>query len=133
MSIQSERGAAAAEFALLLPVILTILLGTMEFGMIMYGREVVTNASREGARAGIIMRTPAVTAGEITTVANTYVTGSGVLGTVTFTVPSSGGATGTPVVVNAAYNYQWLVPYIPMLLNLPRPLPISITVTMLHE
>jgi uncharacterized protein (UPF0333 family) len=43
----NQRGAVAAEFALLLPVLLTILFGIMEFGMIMYGREVVTNATRK--------------------------------------------------------------------------------------
>jgi len=47
----NERGAVAAEFALLLPVLLTILFGIIEFGMIMYGREVVTNATRDFSRA----------------------------------------------------------------------------------
>ena len=46
MSKMNERGAVAAEFALLLPVLLTILFGIIEFGFIMYGREVVTNASK---------------------------------------------------------------------------------------
>jgi len=58
----NERGAVAAEFALLLPVILLILFGTIEFGMIMYSREVITNASREGARAGIVQVSPKPTA-----------------------------------------------------------------------
>ncbi|MBU6481261.1 MAG: pilus assembly protein, partial [Nitrospirae bacterium] len=40
----NEHGAVAAEFALLLPVLLTILFGTIEFGMIMYSRELITNA-----------------------------------------------------------------------------------------
>jgi Flp pilus assembly protein TadG len=61
----NQRGAVAAEFALLLPVLLTILFGIMEFGMIMYGREVVTNATREGARAGIVQSSPPVSAGAI--------------------------------------------------------------------
>lgn len=130
----NERGTVAAEFALLLPVLLTILFGIMEFGFIMYGREVVTNATREGARAGIIQQIPPVTAGQITTVATNYLTGTGIsLASVTFTVPSSGGATGTPVTVNATYRYLWLIPYIPTLLGLPSPFPISITTTMLHE
>jgi hypothetical protein len=102
--------------------------------MIMYGREVVTNATREGARAGIIMKIPAVTSGQITTVATNYLTGTGVsAASVTFSVPASGGATGTPVTVNATYNYPWLIAYIPVLLGLPSPLPIPITTTMLHE
>jgi Flp pilus assembly protein TadG len=130
----NERGAVAAEFALLLPVLLTILFGIIEFGMIMYGREVVTNASREGARAGIIQRTPPLTAGEITTVTTNYLTGTGISpAQVTITVPASGGGTGTPVTVTATYNYPWLIPYIPTMLGLPSPLPIAISTTMLHE
>ena len=98
----SEHGVVAAEFALLLPVLLSILFGTIEFGMIMYGREVVTNASREGARAGIIQRTPAVTAGEIVTVVTRYLAGTGINpAQVTITVPASGGGTGTLVTVTA--------------------------------
>jgi Flp pilus assembly protein TadG len=129
-----ERGATAVEFALLLPVLLTILFGIIEFGMIMYGREVVTNASREGARAGIIQRIPVVTAGEITTVATNYLTGTGINpAQVTIAVPASGGLTGTPVTVTATYNYPWLIPYIPTVLGLPAPLPIAMSTTMLHE
>ena len=134
MRQQNERGAVAAEFALLLPVLLTILFGIIEFGMIMYGREVVTNASREGARAGIIQRTPPLTAGEITTVATNYLTGTGINpAQVTIAVPASGGGTGTPVTVTATYNYPWLIPYIPTMLQLPAPLPIAMSTTMLHE
>ena len=134
MKWQNERGAVAAEFALILPVLLTILFGIIEFGMVMYGREVVTNATREGARAGIIQKIPAVTAGQITAVATNYLTGTGVsAASVTFAVPASGGGTGTPVTVTATYRYPWLVPYIPVLLGLPRPWPIAVSVTMLHE
>mgnify|MGYP003340515679 CR=1 FL=1 len=130
----NEHGVVAAEFALLLPVLLIILFGTIEFGMIMYGREVVTNASREGARVGIIQRIPAVTAGEIITVARNYLTGTGInTAQVTITVPASGGATGTPVTVTAIYRYPWLIPYIPTIMGLPSPLPISMTTTMRHE
>lgn|SRR5574341_428480 len=130
----NERGAVAAEFALLLPVLLTILFGIIEFGMIMYGREVVTNASREGARAGIVQRIPPLTAGEITTVATNYLTGTGINpADVVITVPASGGITGTPVTVTATYNYPWLIPYIPTMLGLPAPLPIAMSTTMLHE
>ena len=73
----NERGAVAAEFALLLPVLLTILFGIIEFGMIMYGREIVTNATREGARAGIVQGPPKLTTGAITTIADNYLTGTG--------------------------------------------------------
>ena len=130
----NDRGVAAAEFALLLPVLLMILFGIIEFGMIMYGREVVTNASREGARAGIVQRMPPLTAEEIISVATNYLTGTGINpGQVTIAVPASGGITGTPVTVTATYNYPWLIPYVPTLLGMPTPFPIAMSTTMLHE
>ena len=48
-----ERGAVIVEFAILLPFLLSILVGTVEFGLLFYNKQVLTNASREGARAGI--------------------------------------------------------------------------------
>jgi Flp pilus assembly protein TadG len=48
-----ERGAVIVEFALLLPFLFSILVGTVEFGLLFYNKQVLTNASREGARAGI--------------------------------------------------------------------------------
>lgn len=129
-----DRGVAATEFALLLPVLLLILFGTMEFGMMMYGREVVTNATREGARYGIVAQTPPVTSGEMITQATNYLTGTGVnSASVTFSVPACCGATGTPVTLAATYRYPWLIPYIPTMLGVPSPLPIAITTTMRHE
>jgi Flp pilus assembly protein TadG len=49
-----ERGAAAVEFAIVLPVLLTILCGTIDWGYYFFTREVVVNASREGARVGTL-------------------------------------------------------------------------------
>jgi Flp pilus assembly protein TadG len=130
----NERGAVAAEFALLLPVILLILFGTIEFGMIMYSREVITNASREGARAGIIQVSPKPTAGAITTIATTYLTGTGINpANVTITVTGAGGANPATLTVAATYRYPWLIPYIPTVLGLPRPLPLTGQTIMRHE
>ncbi len=57
MSTQNrEKGASAVEFALVLPVLVLILFGIIEFGLLLYDKAVITNASREGARAGIVIR-----------------------------------------------------------------------------
>lgn len=63
-----ERGAAAVEFALLLPLLLALLLGTVEMGLAMYDKNVLTHASREGARAGIVLRNPKLSAAEISSI-----------------------------------------------------------------
>lgn len=134
MSKLNERGVVAAEFAILLPVLLLILFGTMEFGMLMYGREVVTNATREGVRYGIVAQMPPVSGGTMISQATTYITASGLnIADVSFDPPVCCGATGTPVTLRATYTYRWLIPYLPAIAGLPATLPISITTTMRHE
>jgi Flp pilus assembly protein TadG len=134
MKKQDERGVAAAEFALLLPVFLTLVLGTIEFGMMMYGREVVTNAAREGARAGIVLGPPKRTAGEITAISNAYLTSTGVsVASVTFNPTGAGGANPATLTMAATYRYPFLFSYIPALLGIPNPLPINTQVVMRHE
>lgn len=49
-SRERERGAAAVEFALLLPVLLTLLLGTIEFGYAFSVQAAVSGAARVGVR-----------------------------------------------------------------------------------
>lgn len=130
----NERGAMAAELALLLPVLLLMVLGTIEFGMIMFSRELITNASREGARAGIVLVSPKPTSATITTIAMNYLTGTGINpANVTVTVAGAGGANPNTLTVTAVYRYPWLFPYIPTLLGLPRPLPLQGQAIMRHE
>jgi Flp pilus assembly protein TadG len=134
MTKLNERGAVAVEFALLLPVVLLILFGTIDFGMMMYGREIVTNAAREGARAGIVQGPPKRTSGEITTIANNYLTGTGVnQADVTFTPIGAGLANPNTLTVTAQYNYNFLIPYIPNVVGIPNPLVITTQVVMRHE
>ena len=130
----NERGAAAAEFALLLPVLLMILFGIIEFGMIMYGREVVTNATREGARAGIVQGPPKRTEPQIIAIATTYLTGTGInTANVTFTVTGEGLANPNTLTVTATYLYSFLIPYIPTVVGIPNPLTITAQTVMRHE
>ncbi|MEO6529858.1 MAG: TadE family protein [Specibacter sp.] len=48
-----QRGAAAVEFALILPVLLFMLLGVVDFGMFIGQNISLQSAAREGARQGI--------------------------------------------------------------------------------
>lgn len=45
-----ERGAAAVEFALILPVLLVLVMGLIEFSLLFNNQISLTNAAREGAR-----------------------------------------------------------------------------------
>jgi Flp pilus assembly protein TadG len=50
--LRSERGAIAVEFAILVPVFLLLVFAIMDFGHAFYMKQIVSNASREGARYG---------------------------------------------------------------------------------
>ena len=54
MKIREQRGGAAVEFAIVLPVLVLLIFGMIEFSTLLYDKGVITNASREGARAGIV-------------------------------------------------------------------------------
>lgn len=56
---RSERGNALVEFAFVLPLLLVIFAGIVDFGMLLQRYEVVTNAAREGARIAVLPGYPA--------------------------------------------------------------------------
>jgi Flp pilus assembly protein TadG len=60
-----QRGVAVVEFALILPLLLLLLIGSIDVSLALYNKSVITNASREGARAGIVARNPVITDAEI--------------------------------------------------------------------
>jgi len=51
------QGAAMVEFAIGASVLFLIVLGIIEFGFLWYQKQVITNASREGARYGVTYQT----------------------------------------------------------------------------
>ena len=69
---QMQRGAAAVEFALILPILLALLVGGIDASLALYDKAVITNASREGARAGIVARNPLLTDEQIRQVVRQY-------------------------------------------------------------
>jgi Flp pilus assembly protein TadG len=50
-----EGGAAAVEFALVIPLFLVLVMGAVDYGYYFFAEQVVTNAAREGARAGTLV------------------------------------------------------------------------------
>lgn len=51
--IKNSRGQALVELALALPLIIMLVMGTIEFGRLFHSYLLITNASREGARIAI--------------------------------------------------------------------------------
>ena len=49
--VSTDRGSAAVEMALVLPFLMVILMGIIEFGRVLYSHQVITNAAREASRA----------------------------------------------------------------------------------
>lgn len=99
-----DRGAAAVEFALLLPVLLLLVFGIIDFGRALNAQVTLTQAAREGARlaalnqANVVSRTQAAATG---------------LSPVTVTVTSScptGAGQGVDAVVQTSYSFSFVTP-----------------------
>jgi len=54
MKVHDEHGGSLVEFAIIAPLLFVILFGIIEFGILLYDKAMITNASREGARSGIV-------------------------------------------------------------------------------
>ncbi len=105
-----RRGAAAVEFAVVLPVFITLVFGMIEYGRMVMVQQVITNAAREGCRRAIM---DGATSQEVQDVVNNYLESAGITSatiTITPSEPSEAGA-GEPVTVSVSVPYDqvsWL-------------------------
>jgi Flp pilus assembly protein TadG len=113
--LRNEKGSALVEFALILPLLVLLLFGIIEFGLLLYNQQVITNASREGARYGIVSRVPQRRSiAEITQVVNDYCAsnmitfGSGTPQT-TVNPHSLTASFGEDLTVAVTFDYDFLV------------------------
>ena len=83
---EGRRGTAVVEFAIVAPLLFLLILGVLELGRLVMVQQVLTNASREGARRGILEQ---ATAAEVETVVVNYLTSSYVSGATVVVSPSS--------------------------------------------
>lgn len=122
MLINDQKGVAAVEFAIVLPVLVVLLFGMIEFSLLFYNKAMLTNACREGARSGIVFRADAdgdrdpLSPGEIKTIVLNYSGdhminfGTGTLTETDITVDQTAGTgPGDPLTVSASYHYDFLV------------------------
>ncbi len=145
---KDQNGTAIVEFAVILPLLLLVTFGVAEFSLILYDKAMITNASREGARAGIVFRaTPAgdydpVPVLEIQGVVDRYlrdpVSGKsrlvafGAATNYTTSIPTPCAGAGTQLRVNVTYNYDFLI--LPKIaINLVTPLTLTAETVMRCE
>ncbi len=130
---QRQKGIAAVEYALVLPFLTLLLFGIIDFGTALYNREVLTNASREGARAGIILSVPRPSVAEVNTVVEAYLTSAGLNSSeVSISVNVAGVVTCNDLSVALTYNYPFLV-LSNLLPSIPDSIPITVQTVMKLE
>jgi Flp pilus assembly protein TadG len=100
-----DRGAAAVEFALLLPVLLLVVFGIIDFGRALNAQITLTQAAREGARLAAVGQ-PAAAVVARTQAAATTLTGV----TVAVTSCPAGAGLGANAVVQAGYQFSFITP-----------------------
>jgi Flp pilus assembly protein TadG len=116
----SESGQAVIELALTLPLLLLIVMGILDFGLMFQRYEVVTNAAREGARVGVL---PNYTAADVQARAQQYLTSGGLNGSATVNVvvgpsPPFGVSAKTVNQVNVTVQYVHTYLFVGPILNL---------------
>ena len=137
MGARRARGVVSLEFVLMLPFLLMVLIGIIDTSLLLCDKAVITNASREAARAGVVLRVPMLTPTQIANVALSYTQNSLITGgtatTPTVTVTQANGTTsGTALTVTVTYTYSGLV-LGTALSVLTGPMTISASSVMLYE
>lgn len=112
--LKAQRGSAVVEFGLILPILLLLLLGSIEGSLALYDKAVITNASREGARAGIVARNPKLSDADIREVVLAYANGSLInfgpshSPPIVNVVQSTAGTNPSTLEVTVSYTFQGL-------------------------
>ena len=103
--MRSERGAVAVEFALIVPVLVMLIFGIVEFGRGYNAKVTVTHAAREGARVLALTGDPVAAEDAAKNAATSLDPGA-------ITVTSSGCTPGSPASVTVAYPFTYNVPLV---------------------
>ena len=124
--LKSERGAELIEFVLVFPLLLLVMLGIVDFGFLFQRYEVLTNATREGARMAVL---PSYTTADVKMRVCAYLNTGGVpttgcnnptnpvINVVDTTVAITGGGTVNVKSVQLTYthNYMFVGPIIALM------------------
>lgn len=103
MYFQSDRGAAAVEFALVLPILLLVVCGIIDFGRAYNAKITLTHAAREAARVWALGGTAA------DTTARAQATATGLSGVTAATTTCT---FGQPTTVTVTADFAFATPLI---------------------
>jgi Flp pilus assembly protein TadG len=108
----SDAGQSLVEFSLVLPIFLVLLFALVDFGRGFYTWLLVTNAAREGARAGAVQLDNSGIDGKIrSSICSTYPTNCS-LDTTKMTVTKTNvqGPRGQEMTVDIVFSFQFVTP-----------------------
>jgi Flp pilus assembly protein TadG len=109
---RNRQGAAVVEFAIVAPLFFMLVFGMIEFGRAIMVKQIITNASREGARCAVLDSTTP-TASSVNSLVTTYLQNAGITGatiTINPAEPTTAGY-GAPVTVTVQIPFSrvsWL-------------------------
>lgn len=122
VNMKNQKGASAVEFAIVLPLLVIVSFGIVEFSLALYDKAMITNSSREGARLGIVFRDPPLSKGELESLISARVTDFcndrlvtfGAATNVTAAICDNQASSyvysaGDPIPVCVSYHYDYLV------------------------
>ena len=102
--VANETGQTMAEFAIVLPILVVLLFGIVQFGIVFNNYVTLTDAARAGARAAAVSRQAGNPVGNAT--AAVRASGSDLNQASLGVTISSGWSPGSPVTVRATYPYS---------------------------
>lgn len=126
---KSPRGQSLVEMALVIPILIIVLFGILEFGRIFHSYLVITHAAREGARFGVISKDVDQIKQKVRD------TSGGInlqLGDIDVNPSANDNlTTGVPLTVTVDYEVELFTPVLADIL--PNPVPLSASSTMRVE
>lgn len=121
---RGTRGTAAIEFGLVLPLLLIVLVGIIDYGHIHFTRLTMTNAAREGARVGVTLPAEQAQAAAIAA-ADSYLDRAGIEAAVEATTPTDADPTVTVTIT--------IDPFSPLIGLVPTPDRLAVSASMRWE
>lgn len=121
--LKGQEGASAVEFALIVPVLLLLIFGIIEFGLMYHDYLAITHAAREGARKAAVNKFESEFDVQESSGLDTAIASKS---------PVAGQPAGSPVSVTVTYTFHFVSGYLQSW-GIPGTIPMKSTATMSLE